>query len=408
MSKKKIMKIGIVGLFNPYTVIDYLSKENKLKVTGFNDTASSVNVLVKSLLEAGQNVVVFTGNYEEYSDSILFGEQITIYIIGLKIRYRYLLFFIYSLIISRRIEGNISKHISDIDLLHAQWTYEFAYASRKFVEKIPVICTVRDWAPLIYSSVSGIKAKSLWIQKKMISKKVLNNLKIHFVSNSYYTQQCILNIRPDYDVPIIFNSIEDSYILRYRENYPKQNIFISITPSVDDVRKNCDKLIEAFSIFHYSYPEAKLIMVGEINYNGSLYKKWKKQELLQNVEFWGYVDHFRLIKILDNVTCLVHSSVEETFGNILLEGMARRIPIIGGENAGAVPYVLKQGLCGCLCDVTNPVSIADAMRKIIVDTTYTKSIINNATSALLNEYAGSIVAQKHIQFYNTIKESQKH
>lgn len=399
------MKIGIVGLFNPYTVIDYLSEENKLKVTGFNDTASSVNVLVKSLLEAGQEVVVFTGNHDECSDYILFGEQITIHIIGLKIRYRYLLFFIFSLIISRRIERNLFKHISGIDMLHAHWTYEFAYASSKFIDIIPVICTVRDWAPFIYISVSGIKAKALWIQKKMISKKVLNNTKIHFVSNSFYTQQRILSIHPDYDVPIIFNSIEDSYILKNREFYPKQKTFISISPSIDDVRKNCDKLIQAFSILRHNYPDAKLVMVGTINFNGTLYKKWSKLELLQNVEFYGYVDHTRLIEILDNVSCLVHPSVEETFGNILLEGMARRIPVIGGEIAGAVPYVLKQGECGCLCDVTNPESIADAMRNIIENQIYTNSIVNNATSVLLNDYAGSIVAQKHIQFYNSIKES---
>ena len=405
-SNLKSMKIGIVGFFNPYTVIDYLSEENKLKVTSINDTATGVNVLVKSLLETGIKVVVFTGNNDSYSDSVLFGEQITIHIIGLKVRHRYFLFFAIVLIISNRIKKSISGNISDIDILHAQWTYEFAYACRKFVDIIPVVCTVRDWAPFIYTSLSGLKTKILWLQKIRMSKITLANSKIHFISNSYYTQQHILSVHPEYNVPIIFNSFEDSYILQERERYPEHYTFISISPDIDDKRKNCIKLIQAFAIFRQKYPDAKLLMIGKINYNGSLYKKLVEQDCLINVEFRGYVEHNRLIEILDNVTCLVHPSIEETFGNTLLEGMARRIPIIGGEFSGAVPNVLKKGKCGCLCDVTNPGSIAEAMLKIIEDPAYTSSIVNNATFAMLNEYAGSIVAQKHLKLYTSIKESQ--
>lgn len=398
------MKIGIVGYFNPYTVVDYLSKDSKSKVMSINETATSVNVLVKSFLDANHQVVVFTGNHYAYDNDVLTGERITVYVIGLKIRYKYLHFFVLKLY-SRRIKQCISRNLSEIEILHAHWTYDYADASSNFVDRVPVVCTVRDWAPYIYTSVSGLKAKILWIQKRMMSKRVLDNSSIHFVSNSYYTQQRILSMHPEYDVPILFNSIEDKYILRDREKSSKQYIFISISPTIDENRKNCDTLIKAFSLFIRDYPDAKLLMIGIVNPDSLLYKKWEKQELLNNVEFLGYVDHSSLIEILDEVTCLVHPSLEETFGNILLEGMARRIPVIGGESSGAVPFVLKHGECGCLCDITNPESIRNAMIKIVENKIYTESIVNNATSVLFDSYASSVVGKKHIQLYDSIIKS---
>jgi Glycosyltransferase len=396
------MKIGIVGNFNPNVVIDYLSEESKLKVQAINDNASSVNALVKSLLDTGNHVVIFTGNMAAYEDSFLYGETVTIHIVGLKIKKLHLFFYAFMFITFYRIWKCIAKNIDDIDILHAQWTYDFALASAKFVHKIPVVCTVRDWAPYIYKTVTSLKLKILWIQKRIISKKVLNNSEINFVSNSHYTQQRILSIHPEYSVPIIFNSIADKYILLRREQYPKEVTFVSISPSIDDRRKNCDQLVLAFSQFRIRYPNAKLILIGKINYQGVLYKKWLDNDLLQNVEFTGFVNHSELMRILDCVSCLVHPSLEETFGNILLEAMARRIPVIGGEKSGAVPSVLKEGKCGCLCDVTNLESLTNAMFKIIENLEYQHLLIENSTETLINEYSGSVIAQKHLDLYKSI------
>jgi glycosyltransferase involved in cell wall biosynthesis len=404
------MKIGIVSPFNPYTVIDYLSEESKLIVKVLNVSATSINVLVKSFLEDGHKVVVFTEDSSTFSNTKLYGEKIEIHIIGVKFKSKLLTYFPPQFITARRIENCIIKNGNNLDVLHAQWTYDFAFASSKFINKIPVICTVRDWAPFIYKSIPKVPIKLyfiqklFWKQKMIISKKVINNSNIQFIANSKYTQQRIHSIKPEYYVPIIFNSIEDSYILRKRDNYPQQHTFISISPSIDDKRKNYDLLIQAFSLLLNYYPEAKLIMIGNIHYDRYLYKKWVKKNMLKNVDFIGFIDHVRLMAILDEVTCLVHPALEETFGNIFLEGMARRVPVIGGKSSGAVPFVLKHGQCGCLCDVTNPKSITDAMIKIIEDPAYTKSIIDNATSVLLNEYAGSVVAQNHLGLYMSKKK----
>ncbi len=395
------MKIGVAGYFNPVYVESSLTSKSKLDLKSINDTATSVNVLVKSFLNAGHKVVVFTGDHDSETNSTLYGENLIVHIIGLKVKYRYLFFFLYLFRTTYRIKKCFLKECKDIDVLHAHWTYEFAYVSSLFAEKLPVFCTVRDWAPFIYTTMKGIKYKVLWFQKKVISKLVLKNSKIQFISNSFYTQQLILKSFPNYNTPILFNSIDDEHILKTRNQYPQQFKLISISPSLDDERKNIDRLILAFRDFRKLSPESKLLLVGNIDFNGALYLKWKNNGLLENVEFLGYINHDKLILYLDEVSCLIHPSLEETFGNILLEGMAMRIPVIGGEKSGAVPFVLKNGQCGCLCDITDVKSIVDAIYKVYKNKFYVNEIVDNATHVLLNEYSSSVVCQKHISLYKS-------
>ena len=61
---------------------------------------------------------------------------------------------------------------------------------------------------------------------------------------------------------------------------------------------------------------------------------------------------------------MVHPSLEETFGNILIEAMACKCLPIGGIDSGAVPYVLQHGKLGVLCDVRSPKAIFNAMQTV--------------------------------------------
>jgi glycosyltransferase involved in cell wall biosynthesis len=62
---------------------------------------------------------------------------------------------------------------------------------------------------------------------------------------------------------------------------------------------------------------------------------------------------------------LVHPSLEESFGNTLVEAMAQWTPVVGGEASGAVPWVLDGGKAGLLTDVTEPASLATSIRRIL-------------------------------------------
>ena len=105
-----------------------------------------------------------------------------------------------------------------------------------------------------------------------------------------------------------------------------------------------------------------------------------------------------VIAAIDDSTCLIHPALEETFGNILLEGMARCVCVIGGDKSGAVPLVLNKGKCGILCDVTSVASMVDAMKKAL-NLKETQSLIEEGTSRLLGSYSSDVILEKHLQLY---------
>lgn len=125
----------------------------------------------------------------------------------------------------------------------------------------------------------------------------------------------------------------------------------------------------------------------------------QRRGLMRNVSFMGQVPHLEIIRLLDGASALVHPALEETFGNIFLEAAGRKVPCIGGKEAGAIPDVLGHGKYGCLCDVTSAESLKDAMQKVVTDHAYRDSLVAKAFSNLMANYAEGVVAQKHIDIY---------
>ena len=71
-------------------------------------------------------------------------------------------------------------------------------------------------------------------------------------------------------------------------------------------------------------------------------------------------------KILQCLDALVLSTVKETFGIILVEGMLAGIPVIG-SNAGGVPEIIDQNETGLLFDSEDIDSLSKAIRTLYLN-----------------------------------------
>lgn len=391
------MTIGIVSYFNPFEILPFLYGDQQ--VPNVNKGASAVNLLVKELLEQGHNVIVFTTYPYKGGTITLTGKNVTIYMVSTQHTIPKTSLF-HILIVIRRLIKLIKQRINEIDVLHAHWTYEFALAAKHFAQRKPVFCTVRDWCPYIYSYQKRFRSRLGWKVKYHMFRKVMKGDSIHFIANSTYTYNRIKSEYPQKEVPIIPNPIDKNYILKERKKYPDNEIFISIAAGIDK-RKNIGNLIAAFHLYHNEHPESTLMLVGgDFVDNNQHIIQWKEKGLLGGVKLCGWVDHSQLMPLLDSVSALVHPSLEETFGNILLEGMARRIPVIGGDKSGAVPEVLGNGKYGILCNVSDVQDIYRSLCKIH-DKKYIQNIINNATEYIISTYQSDIIARKHISLYQS-------
>lgn len=393
------MTIGIVSYFNPAECREYISITED--VPQINKAASSVNALVLGFLKAGHKVIVITSYDEEGPTLHIEGKQLEVHIVSTYSRRPKADTFKRWYMV-KRLRRELGKHVSKMDVIHAHWAYDFALAASAYADQKPVFCTIRDWSPIINSYEKGPKAKFMWwFVSGSVFRRVMRNRKIHFIANSQYIYELVKNSYPANQCDVIENPIKSELICRHREQYPTHPVFVSIAQSINDLRKNYDSLLRAFQDIRQQRADAKLILIGSYNPNTPLAQGWEKNGLTKNVEMMGFVYHDDIIGILDNASVLVHPSLEESFGNTLLEGMARRLPVIGGKESGAVPYVLGHGQYGILCNVKLPSELSAAMQKAL-DRSQMIPVLDSATDYLQKNYTNDVIVQKHIQLFSKI------
>lgn len=392
------MRIGIVSPFNPSSVKEYIPGSF---LPSINEGATSVNTLVRSLLQEGHTLKVFTICNDIVNTEVLIGKNIEVYLIPTLLsskisgfKHHLLLDAFY---VHKRLSNVIKGEIKNLDVLHAHWTYDFAEACLPFVKEIPVFVTVRDWAPLQYNMQKRIIDKLVWAIKLKKFSKVMGNKDVCYIANSEYTLGLILSQYPNSQTLVIPNPIKKELVSEVVSN-KKEHSFISISIDLDEPRKNISSLILAFKQYKEKYNNAELHLVGSINKEGDNYKTWDKKGLLEGVSFHGKMNHQDIMKLMDGIRVLVHPSLEETFGNVLLEAMARGVICIGGQDAGAVPYVLNHGKSGLLCDILKPIEIFEKMDSLNDSELYNR-IVTASGFWLRDNYLSDAIARKHICLY---------
>lgn len=171
--------------------------------------------------------------------------------------------------------------------------------------------------------------------------------------------------------------------------------------SIEDKRKNIITLLDAYQMIRKKHPKCVLSLIGQcFSLKDPIVRRLKENGKLEGVKLMGAIPHEEVIEYLRSVDLMIHPSLEETFGNTLIEAMATGCPVLGGEKSGAVPYVLDFGKAGYLCDVTSSESISEKVDEIINNPYERRVISHYAQSRCANEYSSKIIAQKYIELFN--------
>src|SRR5207247_89428 len=126
--------------------------------------------------------------------------------------------------------------------------------------------------------------------------------------------------------------------------------------------KNPKTAINAFSIIRREMPYAELFMYGKDFEEGGSASQWAHaRNFHHHIHFRGYVRPPDLHNQLKAMTMLLHPSLEEACPMTLLEAMALGVPVVAGNDAGGVPWVLEEGKAGFLTNVRDPHEIARAI-----------------------------------------------
>lgn len=210
---------------------------------------------------------------------------------------------------------------------------------------IPTIIT-EHWSGLNMGKVNKrlLADSNIYKQadKVVVVSQALNDaLKNHFGINS----------------EIIHNMVDNSFFEKRREkNNKKEFIFISVGRLVPI--KCFDLLINAFSKMEH-VDNVKLIIVGLGPKFKSLHNMIKQLGLEDRVFLSGYKSPHEVSDLLCQSDCFVLSSERETFGIVLIEAMAKGLPVISTKCGGPEDIINPSN--GLMVPPKNPDEIARAM-----------------------------------------------
>lgn len=127
--------------------------------------------------------------------------------------------------------------------------------------------------------------------------------------------------------------------------------------------KGFDTLISAFARIKASH--MNLVVLGEGPDREALENHAKELDLADRVYFPGFIDHPQ--DILSRASGFVLSSRWEGFGNVIVEALALGIPVVSTDCPGGPRMILENGKYGFLTPVNDPISLAKALDKVLID-----------------------------------------
>lgn len=400
MEDCKLLKIGVCSPFTVSEFVSYLGPESRARAGGINGLkAPAVDAVIHELLRRGHKVSVYSLDYSIDDYTILNGDKLTIILApghcknALK---RALGIFTYKTSV---LKYCILMDSEQPDILHAHWTHEFALAALAASPTRTVVVTVRDWAPKVL--------RLFWKHYYFYIHYVMDYLVFHhkrafIIANSDFMAEQVLK-RWKRSVPVIPNPIGSLYLNAEAKRMHNKFIIVSISNNVSPL-KNIANLLVAYKKLYTKYQDSiELQLLGtQFVPDNATIVNWKQQGLLNGVVLCGFVPHKDLLARLSAVDIMMHPSLEESFGNILIEAMSQNILVIGGEKSGAVPSVLGYGKYGVLCDVTNPDSIANAMEDAYLHFDEYQTKIQKSLKYVRKEYSVDRITDMHLEIYNKI------
>ena len=385
------MKIGISAPVDCSTFEEYLYEEDRIKSKGLGLGGSQVNQILNELLKKGYKISIFTLDKSIVvgKEVVLRGENITVYMGAF--RRGKIVTFDFQKYERKYLEKVIKEDKPDI--VHAHWTYEFALGAIN--SGVPHIVSVRDWSPTILKLMPKPYRVMRFFMQFYVFFKGDN-----FVANSLYIDKKISSFVKN-KFNLVPNAIKDEIFSKTQKSLStKTQKIISINNGFGK-RKNLSVLIKAFEKVKNELPDVKLILVGIDFEKNAVAHQWIKENSNdKNIEFVGEVSHKEMLGILEDCDLLVHPALEESFGNTLIEAMAKKVPVIGGENSGAVPWVL--GDAGIVTDITDEKKIADEIIDILTNGNRWKKYSQAGYERAYEEFRLSKIVDRYLDIYETI------
>jgi glycosyltransferase involved in cell wall biosynthesis len=287
-------------------------------------------------------------------------------------------------------------------IVHAHWSYEFAGAAIK--SGFPTLVTVHDNAFQVLKYFRNAYRFGRMLMAEFYLRKIRFASTVSPYMENYVKRNCKL-------VKVIPNPIAIDMTICDIERTLNSKMISLNNPRLLminngwDGRKNGLSGLLAFKDIQEMLPGATLHLYGYgSEVNGLAYKDTLKVAL-KNIFFHGFVSNERLLTALKEAHILLHPALEESFGVVLIEAMAFGIPTIGGQNSGAVPWVVNNS--ALLVNVLNPGDICNCAINLLTKKDLYRSTVIAGYNNTVNRFSAQVVVDEYIAYYNFIIKNWK-
>lgn len=234
--------------------------------------------------------------------------------------------------------------------------------------------------------------------KSVKSEKSLLNVCDRVIGISKHSYDDLLNIYkiPEHKLALVPHGLKDSksHLTKKEGNLLKQKYgfkekeLILIFAGRLDVDKGIEVLAESFIELQKVYPQLRLIIAGDGNYNAIFSKltfSWSK------VIFTGFVDKNILYELFSIADIGVLPSFHEEFGYVALEMMMMELPLVVGRTSGLSELVID-GVSGITITLNkekkdeNSFVLQTAIKELIDNPFLRKQYAKNGRLRFLQNY----------------------
>jgi len=284
-------------------------------------------------------------------------------------------------------------------VIHAHWAYEFAWAALD--SSVPTVVTCHD-SPLRVACMNTWAKPTIslyrWL-RVLMARQVFRRAK-HVTAVSPYMQQVLASITSQ-PVAVVPNPVDSRLIERGRDRQLGPRVKVAMISNGWDHIKNAKPALLAFARMRSLNPSLELHLFGHDFQADGPAESWCRSHgeiapALASIQFHGPVSHAALMNELDGMDLLLHPSLEESFGMVLVEAMALGIPVVAGAHSGAVPWVVQDERC--LCDARDAYAIAQTAHALLVPTTYAE--LSSSLRAMVSErFALGAVREQYLKAF---------
>ena len=378
--------VAVMGPANPAEFAPWFAGREAEALTRLPGLGGApVNALVRALLAAGTRVDLVTLVPGVCEQVVFRGEGLTLLVGGYRAEARRRAADLF--LSERRAVASLLLR-SQAEVLNPHWTYEFAWPAIRSGR--PCVVTAHDAPLTVMRNMPDIYRAVRTVMAGYVALSAHNMTAVSPVIARSWTSKMLYRG----SMAVVPNVVEPS-----ASNAGERRELVVLCVGNGSALKNVRSLLRAFVQIRRVLPQTLLELVGpDLGPDGATARWAVGAGLADGVGFAGSLPHDEVLGRMRRASVLCHPSLEESFGMALAEAMSVGLPVVAGDQTGAVPWLLREGAAGCLTDVRDPHEIAGSVIRVLTDHGYARSL-SAAGLARTDDFAPEAVAKAYLSAF---------